>query len=393
LRVRIDRRRFEEFFIRWFCGPQRDPGVMREYTRTINAARLEKPDFTPWQLTDWSGALHEVLEHFETESHFLGYAFYDADGRKLGLHYIYHDFDCRDDIERARREASEFARLVKERLGADVIIYFSGSKGYGCVTPVDRYIDWSTYRALWRYMVRLGRFATCDVEVIRSEHRVHRVPFTYNIKAGHIGLSYIVDPRTFEPIDPRDFDWSSYEPLRVDRLGGLLMVEIERLGRPRVRRFSKEARERPRLPEDPADLEESDLAPPCIRRILAELKQTGSLGHWARFTLATYLKWVGYDKEKIIDLFRRYATDFNERITRYQLDHIFGEAGGRKDYLCPSCRSLKQEIIDRPDRKKLCRECGWNRNPVTYTYARAYVPEEIRQRFFELVARRRGGAV
>ncbi len=42
-----------------------------------------------------------------------------------------------------------------------------------------------------------------------------------------------------------------------------------------------------------------------------------------------------------------------------------------------SCRKLKELGI--------CLDCGWNRNPVTYTYSRAQVPEEIKQRFFNTV--------
>ncbi|RLG84835.1 MAG: hypothetical protein DRO39_07065 [Thermoprotei archaeon] len=389
---RLNKRKFEEFFIRWFAGPSRDASVLREYTHTINASRAEKPDFVEWDLHDWQSALREVLEYYETESHYLGYQFYSPDGRPLGYHYIYFDFDCKDDLSRARQELERFAKIVRDRYGIDVVPYFSGRKGYGAVVPVDRYIDWYTYRTIWRLLANLDRFATLDPEVVRSGHRVHRIPYTFNIKPGHIGLCYIVDLRTFEMLPMEDFDWGNYEPLRVDRFSDLINVKIEPFDRPRVRRFSREARAKPRLPDDPAELDDCDLVPPCIRRIVAELKETGSLGHWSRFVLVAFLKWVGYDKEKIIDLFRRFASDFREDITRYQVEHIFGERGGRKDYLCPSCSELRKNESDRRrDRVSLCRGCGWNRNPVTYTYARAYVPEEIRQRFFELVARRRGG--
>jgi len=79
--------------------------------------------------------------------------------------------------------------------------------------------------------------------------------------------------------------------------------------------------------------------PPCMKAILEALKNGENLPHTARFAITTYLLWRGWDVEQIVDLFRT-APDFNEKITRYQVQHIAGRAGGRKQYAVPSCDTM-----------------------------------------------------
>lgn len=78
-----------------------------------------------------------------------------------------------------------------------------------------------------------------------------------------------------------------------------------------------------------------------------------------------YLKWVGYDKEKVIEFFARYARDYRERVTRYQVEYLYGLRGSRKNYKMYSCKKMKE--------LGLCLDCGWNRNPLTYTIRGAIV--------------------
>mgnify|MGYP000284504932 CR=1 FL=1 len=79
--------------------------------------------------------------------------------------------------------------------------------------------------------------------------------------------------------------------------------------------------------------------PPCMEAILEALKNGENLPHTARFAITTYLLWRGWDVDQIVDLFRT-APDFNEKITRYQVQHIAGQTGGRKQYAVPSCRTM-----------------------------------------------------
>ncbi|MGB9705309.1 MAG: DNA primase large subunit PriL [Pyrobaculum sp.] len=79
--------------------------------------------------------------------------------------------------------------------------------------------------------------------------------------------------------------------------------------------------------------------PPCMKAILDALKSGDNLPHTARFAIATYLLHRGWDVEQIVDLFRT-SPDFNEKITRYQVQHIAGQVGGRKEYAVPSCETM-----------------------------------------------------
>lgn len=75
--------------------------------------------------------------------------------------------------------------------------------------------------------------------------------------------------------------------------------------------------------------------PPCIEKILAELKAGINLSHYARWVLAVYLYNIGMDKEEIIELYKS-LPDFKEKVTRYHVEYIF-----KKGYSMPSCEKIK----------------------------------------------------
>lgn len=79
--------------------------------------------------------------------------------------------------------------------------------------------------------------------------------------------------------------------------------------------------------------------PPCMRAIIESIRRGENAPHTARFAITTYLLRRGWDVEQIVDLFRS-SPDFNEKITRYQVQHIAGQVGGRKEYSVPSCETM-----------------------------------------------------
>jgi len=380
--------RFEEFFMKWFVGPRGDPSTLREYAHTIGAREAEKPDFSRNNIVDWSVAMSYIRGMYRTENHYLSILFYDVNSKPVGYQYIYYDFDDEDDPSRALREAREFVDSIRDRFGAEPVIYFSGRKGYGVLVVVDRVIDFETYRRIWNALKAPFSFSTLDRKVLDAR-RVHRIPYTYNVKPDRVGICYLVD-RRFERIKMEDFDWSNYESLRIDQVKDLL-VSVSGFSVPKPRKvviYGK--RELKPLPRDPAELDKCDAVPPCIRNIIQALKASGNPDHWQRVALVLYLKWVGYSIEDIIDLFRRYASDFNERVTTYQVRYIYGLEGSKVDWVMFSCHKMKYGN-DKGFPGGLCLGCGWNRNPVTYTYARAHVPEEVKERFFKRVKECGGG--
>lgn len=79
--------------------------------------------------------------------------------------------------------------------------------------------------------------------------------------------------------------------------------------------------------------------PPCITMALGMLEKGENIPHYGRFLLTTYLVNIGKSVDEIISLYPR-SPDFNERMTRYQVEHIAGLKGGRVKYGCPSCKTM-----------------------------------------------------
>ena len=79
--------------------------------------------------------------------------------------------------------------------------------------------------------------------------------------------------------------------------------------------------------------------PPCIRKMERMLQAGENLSHSGRFALAAFLHKVGADFETIVDTYRG-APDFDESVTRYQVEHITHRDGG-EGYMPPECDTLR----------------------------------------------------
>ncbi|MCI4323499.1 MAG: hypothetical protein L3K03_05700 [Thermoplasmata archaeon] len=132
--------------------------------------------------------------------------------------------------------------------------------------------------------------------------------------------------------------------------------------------------------------------PPCIRKMRRALEAGENLSHSGRFALAAFLHRAGADAETIVDSFRG-APDFDEGITRYQVEHITHRNGG-EGYSPPECATLRSHGLcvrdgdptapNPPDRMpdRLCHEPDLN-HPLQY-YQRS-------ARYFQLPAGRPSG--
>lgn len=80
--------------------------------------------------------------------------------------------------------------------------------------------------------------------------------------------------------------------------------------------------------------------PPCIKLIRDSLIRGEHLSHHQRFALATFLLNIGASVDYVLELFK-HAPDYNERIARYQIEHLAGLKGGRKKYSVYSCEKMK----------------------------------------------------
>ncbi len=101
--------------------------------------------------------------------------------------------------------------------------------------------------------------------------------------------------------------------------------------------------------------------PPCVQVQLDRMKKGENIPHAARFLIASFFLNRGYDVQSIINLFTT-APDFNEKITRYQVEQIAGRRGSGPKYMVPSCSKLASEgLCFKTD------ECDSITNPVQFT--------------------------
>jgi DNA primase large subunit len=138
--------------------------------------------------------------------------------------------------------------------------------------------------------------------------------------------------------------------------------------------------------------------PPCIRRMRRALQAGENLSHSGRFALAAFLHRAGADGETIVDAYRG-APDFDEAITRYQVEHITQRDGGL-GYMPPECETLRSHGLcirdgdpaapDPADRSRdpLCYE-PFLRHPLQYYRLRGGTVREDPGR--EEASERRGG--
>ncbi len=105
--------------------------------------------------------------------------------------------------------------------------------------------------------------------------------------------------------------------------------------------------------------------PPCIGAFYQALVNGQHLPHTARFAVTSFLLNIGVDPEDIVKLFTK-LPDANERITRYQVEHIAGLRGSKTKYTAPKCETLKTHGLCVEDG----RFCGRIKHPLSY-YRRA----------------------
>lgn len=101
--------------------------------------------------------------------------------------------------------------------------------------------------------------------------------------------------------------------------------------------------------------------PPCIQYCLEGLLAGRRASHMERFTLTSFLVNVGMELEKMVDLYTS-VTDYDESLTRYQIEHIAGLKGSRTKYTPPNCSTLRTHGICR-GKDKLCAKIN---HPLTY---------------------------
>ena len=101
--------------------------------------------------------------------------------------------------------------------------------------------------------------------------------------------------------------------------------------------------------------------PPCMKYCLESLLAGRRASHMERFGLTSFLVHVGMNINRIIELYNS-VTDFDESMTRYQIEHIAGLRGTRTKYTPPTCSTLRTHGICR-NKDALCEKI---KHPLAY---------------------------
>ena len=78
--------------------------------------------------------------------------------------------------------------------------------------------------------------------------------------------------------------------------------------------------------------------PPCMRSILSFIQSGENVAHAGRFALTAFLHMIGLSNEEILQ-FNKSSPDFDEKIARYQVDHITGTIS-TTEYTPQSCKTM-----------------------------------------------------
>lgn len=101
--------------------------------------------------------------------------------------------------------------------------------------------------------------------------------------------------------------------------------------------------------------------PPCMRNLLSLLQTSKHISHMGRFAMAAFLLNIGTNEEDLLKMFKSF-TDFDERIARYQVEHIAGKRGSRRKYTAPNCSTMQTHgLCVNPDQL-----CATIKHPLSY---------------------------
>jgi DNA primase large subunit len=217
-----------------------------------------------------------------------------------------------------------------------------------------------------RWAVSESKRASARLELAEPERLLsvaHRLGWEFGLDAGAVAVPVADYVRLATPIREGDFRLSRQRvasgqvlvvPARAARLmeEGIrrtlsVAVELDPSVLEHLRRtegeFLTEVDRRMPPPQARRSLAGTSLRPeafpPCIRKMRRTLQEGENLSHAGRFALAAFLHRIGAEPDTIVDSFRG-APDFDEGITRYQVEHITQRDEGR-GYDPPECETLR----------------------------------------------------
>ena len=216
----------------------------------------------------------------------------------------------------------------------------------------------------WRARTEAGRFFLSLVDYLRNSTDFHddRWKLINRIVArGEVLLSKDDFARLLQEEIRRRIEGIVENSPKVE-LAPPLAQKVGRLNQVLIQR--KEETRMEELPKTAV----SAAYPPCIRRLYDSLLAGQHVSHMGRFTLTSFLLSVGIKADELTKMYTS-ISDFDEKLTRYQVEHIAGERGSRTKYTPPNCSTLKTHgLCPSPDDL-----CARIRHPLSY-YRRKLIP-------------------
>lgn len=111
----------------------------------------------------------------------------------------------------------------------------------------------------------------------------------------------------------------------------------------RLRQLAVEKQENIKREEMP-DRVVMEAFPTCIKGVYERISTGRTASHIGRFALTSFMLNIGMSEEDVFKFFRS-VSDFNERMTRYQVEHIAGTRGSGTKYTPPNCSTLRTHGI------------------------------------------------
>ncbi|PVX25975.1 MAG: hypothetical protein CW691_02765 [Candidatus Bathyarchaeum sp.] len=125
---------------------------------------------------------------------------------------------------------------------------------------------------------------------------------------------------------------------KIKSLPSAIMARVNRL-----RQLAAEKQEQIRLEAMP-DRVVMEAFPSCIKGVYDRVSAGRPASHMGRFALTSFMLSIGMSEEDVFKFFRS-VSDFNERMTRYQVEHIAGTRGSGTKYTPPNCSTLRTHGI------------------------------------------------
>ncbi len=125
---------------------------------------------------------------------------------------------------------------------------------------------------------------------------------------------------------------------RISSLPSNIMARVIKL-----RQLAADKREQVQLEAVPERVV-MDAFPSCIKGIYDMVAAGRPVSHMERFALTSFMLSVGMTEEDVFQFFHS-VSDFNERMTRYQVKHIAGTKGSGTRYIPPNCSTLRTHGI------------------------------------------------